>query len=170
MLNNHDRDRLEIIYPDGIPEHIVSMAEKVQRRRHSNNIGTGPFESETLLLTTFIAEQQERIEKLEAIISERAVLKKEKDPEQPQPEEPKAETDSRPEMPDIPRKKNGDINWNRMKPGTRVMCKTGQGEKLGRFHVAMNGVQKGKLKIQLDGSELEYDVFKEEDVEVIPEI
>lgn len=170
MLNPHDQERLEKVYPDGVPEYVEKLMDRVQRRRHSNDLGTGPAEADLLLLVTFIAELQQEVDELKAIINERAVLKKAAQPEataqEPEQSEPVSD---RPEMPDLPRRGDGSINWNRVKPETRVMCRTDRGDMLGRFHVALNGVLKGKLKIKLDNSEAEADTFDEKDVEVIPE-
>lgn len=169
MLNEHDQQRLENMYPDGIPEELESLLERVQRRRHANGLGTGPSASETLLLVTFLVEQQQRIDELETLINERAYLKREAPPVAQEPgQQETQQEESRLDMPEIPMK-DGKVMWNRVQEGTRVMCKSGDRELLGRFRVAMRGKFHGKLKIDIDDSSAEFDTFSEEDVRIVPE-
>lgn len=160
MLLEYDQERLNAMYPDGIPEPVTTLLEATQRRRHGNNIGTGHLPPETFLLVTIIAEQQAQIDELKSLIEQgeksfEDVLKEIDHDEDNEDVNP------------IPMK-DGEVDWSEVDPKTRVMCRTESGNFFGNFVMMYKtGNNKGKLKITVDDSSNDFDVFPAKSVQIV---
>ena len=149
----HDEERLESIYPDGIPETVRSMMERIQRIRHAH-IQVGPLGGDALALLCVIAERFP------------IVL-------QDWPQESKIESDHQEDdEPNLITPFNSEpVNWFATKNGIEVVCRTAgghiRGEKVGIFR---KGPDKGKLKIKLATSSNEFDVFESSRVSIPQEM
>lgn len=170
MLFEQDESQLANMYPNGIPDGVLKTVERVQARRHSSNIGTGPSLPETLLLATIIGEQQQRIAELEHIVN---CLLDEVDPRdvglpKSKPElKPESKPESQSEEIREPQKPASQkTNWFQIKGGTPVICETENGPVDGIFKIAMKGADKGMLRVQVKGSPNEVDVFKKNQVKL----
>ena len=144
---DHDRERLENIYPDGIPETVVGAVDRFQKSFHKH-FGTGPISGEMLNLIVVMHEES---------VGERYVIP----PEGPHRiiEDDVTEDEEQP-VEEVNPLRDEPVNWYATKNGTEVICSTDQGDIRGVL-VGMfrKGEDKGLLKIELPGSQNEFDTF-----------
>lgn len=145
----HDKERLEKVFPEGVPEEVEDAVNKFQKRYHSN-FGSGPMSGEMLTLVTLIADGS--IGKREII---QQILGEQEKKEEPKPEQ------SAPAKP----VKYENVNWFATAGGTPVICKTDQGDIEGVLvGVFRKGQDKGMIKVKLPGSPNDFDTFHKSQV------
>lgn len=162
-MTAHDKERLDNIYPDGVPETVLSMMERIQKLRHSH-IQTGHLSGDTLALLCVVAERfPTEVPALGAVIASQATEEKKENPLDALDEV----EDPKPEPKPISTKP---VNWFAQKKGTAVICQTDKGQVRGHLAgVFKTGDDKGKLKIKLPDSDLEFDVFHKNRVSIDPD-
>jgi len=145
----HDQERLEKIYPDGIPEKVTEAVDKAQKRYHAN-FGNGPMNAEMLTLITLLVDGEIVPEVVREVVQQ---------PKEEKPVQVKQESGE-----PIKFEK---VNWFATAGGTPVVCKTDQGDIEGELvSVFRKGPDKGLLKIKIPGSKNEFDTFHKSQVTV----
>lgn len=159
-MTAHDKERLEKIYPDGIPETVNNMMERVQKIRHSH-IVNGHLGGDSLALLCVIAERfPQEVPALDAVIasteSDEPITENNPLDDILDEHEPKTET-------------TGPVNWFATKSGTAVICQTKTGQVRGTYKSAFrSGSEKGMLRVVIPNSDNEFDVFHKNKVSIDP--